>query len=126
MKAIAVRQPYAWLIVNGYKDIENRTWSTKHRGPLLIHASLKIAPDWVEVWWACEDSGIPLPDYADVGGIVGVVEVVDVVTTHTSPWFSGPVGFVLANARPLSFREFKGRLGLFETGLTLDDFIGKK
>ena len=26
MKALSIRQPWAWLIVNGYKDVENRTW----------------------------------------------------------------------------------------------------
>jgi hypothetical protein len=39
MKALSVRQPWAWLIVNNYKPYENRTWSTKVRGPILIHAS---------------------------------------------------------------------------------------
>lgn len=39
MKAISIRQPWAWLIVNGFKDIENRSWRTKYRGPVLIHAS---------------------------------------------------------------------------------------
>ncbi len=35
---LSIRQPWAWLIVNGYKDIENRTWSTRFRGKVLIHA----------------------------------------------------------------------------------------
>ncbi len=35
MKALSVRQPWAWLIVNGCKDIENRDWSTKLRGSLV-------------------------------------------------------------------------------------------
>jgi hypothetical protein len=39
MKVLVVQQPWAWLIVNKHKDIENRTWKTKHRGPLLIQAS---------------------------------------------------------------------------------------
>lgn len=42
MKAISIRQPYAYLIVNGKKDIENRNWKTKQRGRVLIHASQKI------------------------------------------------------------------------------------
>jgi hypothetical protein len=29
MKVLVVRQPWAWLIVNGFKDIENRSWKTK-------------------------------------------------------------------------------------------------
>jgi hypothetical protein len=39
MKVIVIRQPWAWLIVNGFKDIENRSWATRYRGPLLIQAS---------------------------------------------------------------------------------------
>jgi hypothetical protein len=38
MKALTVRQPYAQLIVLGPKTIETRSWSTKHRCPLVIHA----------------------------------------------------------------------------------------
>jgi hypothetical protein len=36
LKAISIRQPWAWLIVNGYKDIENRIWAAKLRGPVLM------------------------------------------------------------------------------------------
>ena len=39
MKVIVIRQPWAWLIVNGFKDIENRSWATRYRGSLLIQAS---------------------------------------------------------------------------------------
>jgi hypothetical protein len=42
MKIITIRQPWAHLIVNGSKNIENRTWPTSYRGPVLIHASLNI------------------------------------------------------------------------------------
>ena len=38
MKAITIKQPYASLIVEGIKDIENRTWKTNYRGRILIHA----------------------------------------------------------------------------------------
>lgn len=125
MRALSIRQPYAWLIVNGYKDIENRTWDTKYRGLFLVHTGLTKAADWREVWWYCEDHGIPLPEYADTGGIVGVANLVDVVTEPNSPWFSGPYGYVLRDARSLPFREMKGRLQFFETGLTLEDFVEK-
>jgi hypothetical protein len=37
-KALSIRQPWAHLIVAGIKQIENRTWTTRYRGPLLIHA----------------------------------------------------------------------------------------
>ena len=39
MKALSVRQPWANLIASGCKEIETRTWSTKHRGELLICSS---------------------------------------------------------------------------------------
>ena len=39
MRAISLIQPYATLIALGYKVHETRSWNTKHRGPLAIHAS---------------------------------------------------------------------------------------
>lgn len=38
MKAITVKQPFASLIAEGYKEYEFRTWKTKYRGDILIHA----------------------------------------------------------------------------------------
>ena len=43
MKAISVRQPWAYLILQRGKNVENRTWSTDYRGPLLIHAGRQWA-----------------------------------------------------------------------------------
>ena len=112
--ALSIRQPWAELIVRGVKDIENRTWRTHYRGPVLIHASLKYEHDISDA----------ARDYCDrlrnngvlfaCGGIIGVAEIVDCVTSYPSPWFEGPFGFVLANARPLPFRPLSGRLNLFE------------
>ena len=39
MKALSIRQPWAWLIVNGHKDIENRQWRTHFRGKIYVHAA---------------------------------------------------------------------------------------
>lgn len=39
MKTLTIKQPWASLIIDGYKDIENRTWKTSYRGDLLIHAA---------------------------------------------------------------------------------------
>jgi len=38
MKALTISQPYASLIASGEKWVENRTWATRYRGPLAIHA----------------------------------------------------------------------------------------
>jgi hypothetical protein len=39
MRALSVRPPWAWAIAHADKRIENWSWSTSYRGPLLIHAS---------------------------------------------------------------------------------------
>lgn len=39
MKAISVRQPWASLIVLGYKEYETRSWRTSVRGKIAIHSS---------------------------------------------------------------------------------------
>lgn len=46
MKALTICQPYAALIVRGEKRVENRTWWTPYRGPLLIHAGK--SRQWLE------------------------------------------------------------------------------
>lgn len=42
MKALSIKNPWASLIINGYKEYEFRTWKTKYRGKILIHSSLGI------------------------------------------------------------------------------------
>ncbi len=42
MKAITIKQPFATLIAEGYKEYEFRTWKTKYRGEILIHAGKGI------------------------------------------------------------------------------------
>lgn len=114
MKALSIRQPWAWLITHGFKPVENRTWKTEHRGELLIHAGKEFDQaglDWVLAHFPQMASRLPVTYH--MGGIVGVAEVVDCVQAHTSGYFTGPYGLVLRNAKPLQFREFKGQLGLF-------------
>lgn len=42
MKCLTVKQPWASLIVNGYKKFEFRSWKTNYRGKILIHAGLSM------------------------------------------------------------------------------------
>ena len=120
MLCLSVRQPNAFLICAGIQDIENRSWQPSYRGkpyrgPLLIQASRTLDRDFDDICDDVEDEfGITLPREFDLGGIVVQVELVDCVTKSDSPWFSGPYGLVLRNAKPLPFRECKGKLGLFE------------
>ena len=42
MKVITIKQPFASLIAEGIKEYEFRTWKTKYRGEILIHAGKSI------------------------------------------------------------------------------------
>lgn len=124
MKAISIRQPWAWLIVTGKKDIENRNWKTNFRGPVLIHASATMTRGDYE---ACclFIAGMPgtwrLPAFdimkARCGGIVGMASITDCVTQSDSPWFVGDYGFVMDERAVLPFHGCKGKLGFFDLEL---------
>jgi ASCH domain len=114
MRGISVKQPYAWLIVSGKKNIENRSWYTHHRGPLAIHAGLK-RPTEDELEEIARTYKVRIPEKAlKRGGIIGVVDLEEVVTSHKSKWFVGPYGWVLRNARQTQFLPMTGRLGFME------------
>lgn len=114
MRALSVQQPWAWLIVNGYKPVENRSWPTPVRGRVLIHAGKKYDEDG-EFWVRGEFPNIPLPDPKDLdfGGVVGEVTITGCVTDYDSDFFFGPYGFTLADAKPLPFVPMRGQLGFF-------------
>lgn len=42
MKVLTIKQPFATLIAEGYKEYEFRTWKTKYRGEFLIHAGIGV------------------------------------------------------------------------------------
>lgn len=115
VKALSVRQPWAHLIVTGEKDIENRTWHTKFRGKILIHAAQSIdmqAYDHLKHFYK-----LPPVKYLERGGIVGGVEIVDCVKQHSSEWFEGPYGFVLQNPQKFAFAKWKGQLNFFNVNV---------
>lgn len=118
MKALSIRQPWAWLIVNGGKDLENRDWDTEFRGRVLVHVSKSGSKkDYAEAVEFARELGAPEPpaqEDIERGGIIGSIEIVDVVTSSDSPWFFGPFGFVLRDFRPMDFMPYKGALGLFD------------
>lgn len=116
MKALSIQQPWAWLIVHGHKRVENRSWYTGYRGPLLIHAGQKVDEDAYD-WIAETFPKITLPDAKTIirGGIVGQARVIACVGQREGdPWFFGPWGFVLTDAKPLPFRACRGQLGIFD------------
>ena len=116
MKALSIRQPWAWLIVNGYKDIENRTWSTDFRGRVYVHAGKRVKQgDFPEQRAYIRASGLILSEEPPLGAIIGEVTISDCVDSLSSPWFCGPYGFLLSS--PMAYKDpipYRGQLGFFQ------------
>lgn len=117
MKALTIRQPWCWAILEASKNIENRDWLTCYRGPLLIHAAAGMTREELRAgaaFIAARTVGLRM-SLRDLprGGFVGVADLTECVVESASPWFVGPYGFVIRNVRPLPFVPAKGRLGLW-------------
>ena len=124
--ALSIRQPWAWLIVNGFKPIENRDYRTNYRRPFFVHAAKTMTLDDHE---ACllflrsigllgrmiEGRRLIVPAYTELerGGIVGSARVTGCVDRSDSPWFTGKYGYELADAKPLPFVACNGMPGFF-------------
>jgi hypothetical protein len=125
---LSIRQPWTWLLTHPEivascgiepKTIENRDWTTRYRGPLLLHAGVELDADLFD-----RSSGRLLPgywtrkfgtagarlaeamprrrgDYA-TRSIVGISTLVDVIEESDSLWFTGDYGLVLASARAIT------------------------
>lgn len=125
IRCLTVRQPWAWAIIHGGKDVENRSRNIAgaYRGLVAIHAGLKDDMDaWfmqspvsIEAWY---HPAIEIPR----GAIIGFVDLVDShratpygrPTHYCSPWaINDKWHLVLANPRPITPIPAKGRLGLW-------------
>jgi len=71
MKVLTIKQPWATLIMQGDKKYEFRSWQTKHRGDLLIHAGKGVDKE------AVKRLKQYLPDKLPQGLILGKVKIVD-------------------------------------------------
>jgi hypothetical protein len=79
MKALTIRQPWAELILQGRKTIELRKWTTRHRGPLAIHAGTQV--DVV----SCRKHGLD-PRSLAKGALIGTAEVVEMIEFDQELW----------------------------------------
>ena len=133
MKTLSVKQPWAWLICAGYKDIENRTRKTNYRGRILIHASKTKLEEYYEIITEFSRAGytivmiydkkeykgkcIPFYECSEMQAIIGEVTIVDCVQNYKSKWAEpGSWHWVLAD--PVLYDKpilnIKGKLGLWE------------
>jgi len=128
MRILTVRQPWAWAIIHGGKDVENRVRNIAggYRGPVAIHAGLAYDNQWNSYPLALKmnhHEGVhedPQPWRAHLGAILGVVDLVDVHDLDSAACYDdtewaedGMYHLVLANPRPLTTPiPFRGALGL--------------
>jgi len=137
MKALSVRQPWAWAILHAGKDVENRDWRDDggnlkqarrlaakgetillHTGAGMTRAEYEhgldticaIRPDLAVAVAKLSRETIPR------GGIVGSFRIVRVTSDAltASRWFAGRWGLVLADVVPLGFVPLAGQLGFFD------------
>lgn len=138
MKALSIRQPWAWLIVKGLKDVDNRRRKTNFRGRVYVHAGnhfdvealidSRLCP-WLTNALINEEAGEMIDqlhkEWKD-GAIIGEVDIVDCKyrfgsenDSLYSPWHDrGWYGFILAN--PVLYDKpipCKGKLGFFEPNI---------
>ena len=124
MKALSVRQPWAWFIVNGHKDIENRTWAPSDvviGKRILIHAGQRkmTRKDFELFLEYCAELKISKHpksvDDFDYGAVVGSV-LIDGVTRSLKTFWALPKHYHwrLSDGKRTQVRRMKGRLQLFE------------
>ncbi len=119
--ALSVRQPWAWAICAGFKDIENRSTVAVskagfHPRPVAIHAAKGMTRDEYEEaseFMASLGINCPLPKDLVRGAIIGAATVTAIVKDHNSPWFFGPRGLVLTDQCAVQPIPAVGALGLF-------------
>ena len=136
MKALTLRQPWATLVAIGAKKIETRSWKTKHRGLLAIHAGATFSKAAIEL---CDfdpfltalaaytnELGSVCPDKLPTGAVIAICELAD-CTLMTSPeemppepersfgtYVAGWYAWHLMAVHQIAPRSIKGRLGLWE------------
>lgn len=124
LKVLTIDPLWVWAIAERIKLVENRTWSTRHRGPLGIHASKntrreEFARQWIlsNTIYTPPDSEYLAREYA--GRLIGVVDLVDCVELAEVPerereFAIGPVCWRLANFARYNYPvQLTGKQGIW-------------
>lgn len=122
-KALSIRQPWAWAIIYGGKDVENRSEAAAKvmahaiGRRIFIHAAKSFnRRDFEENLDLLRDRGLEPPprEAFKFGGVIGSVKLAKIVrSNYYSRWFIGPCGLELEDPRPCPFFEIRGQLNLF-------------
>lgn len=127
LKALSLKQPFAWLIANGYLLVDDRSWGTSYRGSILIHASKSLYEEYYH--YIKNHTHVPIPDkdQLEYGGVVGMAKLIfcgkpnelpaglkkDQIA-HFRNVHPGSYGFLFEQAMPLPLLPCAGKLGIFE------------
>lgn len=127
VKALSLKQPFAWLIANGYLLVDDRTWGTPYRGAVLIHASKGLYQEYYDYLKATTNIPLPNKDKLEYGGVVGIANLVHCCRprdlpegisreqrSHFSNVPQDGFGFLFEHATPLPLIPCRGKLGMFE------------
>lgn len=121
MKVLSIKEPWASLIINGYKKYEFRSWSTKYRGEILIHASKSYDKKTLDKFKSLNINFNP-------GKIIGIVTITDCIRVtkslekelieENSLVYGGILNyagyaFKLENVKKIKPIESKGQLGFW-------------
>ena len=139
-RILTVSQPWASLLVDGGKDVENRTWRTNYRGPVLIQAGVRHDAFWRDAPSGSHAAAVlagrfvarnPIAHEDVRGAIIGIVTILRCeegsVYGSRSPWrHPGAWHWVVDPKLSRAFPEpilWKGGLGLRHAPRELLDLI---
>lgn len=113
---LSIRQPHAWAIVVGAKDVENRDRVSYYLGRLHIHAGLTEAADAVEETTERVAAHLGISASAararyrrhrerGLGAIIGHVQMFGCAVSHESEWFDGKSRYGYLLRDPVRLRQ---------------------
>lgn len=129
-KALSIRQPWLWLILNGYKNLEIRTWKTDKLGWIALHASKKVDINGYRyIKEKIRIKTLPEIKAFETGKILGVAKIDGIIPFTHKPdfylyrhrhlnnyewWTEKVYGWVLIDVKSIDPVECKGQLSLFD------------
>ena len=137
IKALTIKQPWAWLMAEGLKDVENRSWQTHYRGFLAIHvgkSNSDLSPQVLsrvdEILSESNFNGARLPSLEvlkeEQGKAIAIANLFDVNKDSKSPFAIEPeYQWHLRNIKRIDPIPRKGKLGLWNfnsSNITYIDF----
>jgi len=118
-RILTIRQPWASYIIDGSKNVENRSKRISHRGQLLIHAGKQWDAEGIDPMLCFTDGLISYrPGTVPFGAIIGSVDLVDCVRDSSSEWAEpGMWHWLMENPQPFPVPiPWRGRQGLWRIG----------